>query len=255
MLEIRNLHKTFYPGTPEENRVFSGFDLTIEEGTTTAILGPNGCGKSTLFSLIAGGLKPDEGEILLSGTNLTKLPEEKRAKLLSRVAQDPSMGVSPSLSILENMSLAFKKHESFTLGKLLKPSRIPEIRERLKDVRLGLEDKLNTQVKFLSGGQRQSLGLIMATLVRPELLLLDEHTAALDPKTSQRIMEMTQEISRRDQLTTLMITHNLRHAIAYADRVIMLSRGRIVFDSPAKGLTEEELTKIYHEKIEEEMHA
>lgn len=251
MLRIEGLSKTFYAGTPEENVVFRDFSLEIEEHTCTAILGPNGCGKSTLFQMISGAMEQDAGRILLKDVDLTSLPEEKRAKYIGKVAQNPSMGVSPSLSILENMSIALKKGEPFTFKKLLKKDQLKGIVGKLKELNLGLENKINTEVKYLSGGQRQSLGLLMATIRTPELLLLDEHTAALDPKTSRLVMEKTKDFIDRDGLTTLMITHNLKNAIDYADRIVMLNRGQVVLDIPANEITEEELLKLYNEKVEE----
>ena len=250
MLEIKNLRKVFYEGQPEENIIFENFNLTIEENKCLAILGPNGCGKSTLLNLISGSLASDGGMILLNGKHITKEKEEKRAASIGKVYQDPSMGVAPSLNILENISLALKKGEKFSLRKLVKKENIKKIKEKLKELKLGLEDKLTTEVKFLSGGQRQSLSLLMATIKKPELLLLDEHTAALDPKTSKLIMDKTRDLIKKDHITTMMITHNLSHAVEYADRIIMLNKGQIVLDVEAKKITEEELQKIYTRKIE-----
>lgn len=250
MLEIKDLRKVFYEGLPEENVIFENFNLTIEENKCLAILGPNGCGKSTLLNLISGSLTSDGGMILLNGKDITKEKEEKRAASIGKVYQDPSMGVAPSLNILENISLALKKGEKFSLRKLVKKENIKKIKEKLKELKLGLEDKLTTEVKFLSGGQRQSLSLLMATIKKPELLLLDEHTAALDPKTSKLIMDKTRDLIKKDHITTMMITHNLSHAVEYADRIIMLNKGQIVLDVEAKKITEEELQKIYTRKIE-----
>lgn len=250
MLKIEKLNKVFYPGTPEENIIFDGFNLEIEENKCTAILGPNGCGKSTLFNIISGALSNDGGTIELQGQDISKLSEEKRAKYIGKVSQDPSMGVSPSLTILENMSIAMKKGGKFTFSKLIKKNNEEFIVNKLKELGLGLEKKLNTQVKFLSGGQRQSLSLLMATIIRPELLLLDEHTAALDPKTSTLIMNKTTELISRENITTLMISHNLRHAIQYSSRIIMLNHGKVVLDVESKKINEEQLNRIYNEKIE-----
>lgn len=251
MLEIKNLHKTFYKGTEEENRVFEGFCLEVEENKCTTILGPNGCGKSTLFNMISGALQPDSGEILLDGISIHALPEEKRALYIGKVNQDPSKGVAPSLTIIENMSLAMKKGEKFTFRKLVKKHNEEPIIKKLKELDLGLENKLRTQVKFLSGGQRQSLSLLMATLKSPKLLLLDEHTAALDPKTSKVVMDKTADLLQREHITTLMITHNLRNAIDYSDRIIMLNKGKVVLDIDAKSIREDELTHIYNTKVAE----
>ncbi len=248
-LKITNLAKKFNTGTENELTVFRSFDLEIERGKCTAVLGSNGCGKSTLFNLIGGSLSVDEGEIWLEGQEISKQKEEKRAEHIGRVYQDPSMGVSPSLTILENMSIADKKGESFTLRALLKKEKLPEYKRLLKELDLGLETKLNTQVKFLSGGQRQALSLVMATMKQPQLLLLDEHTAALDPKTSSVIMQKTREFIQKDAITTLMISHNMRDALMYSDRVIMLDKGEIVLDKPSVEMTEQELIDIYREKL------
>ena len=253
MLKIVDLNKKFYTGTPEEHTVFESFSIDIEENVCTTILGPNGCGKSTLFNMISGSIKNDSGEIVLNEKNIETLAEQERALFIGKVSQDPSMGVSPSLNIMENMSLAVKKGEKFTFKKLVKRENVDGIVKSLKELDLGLEDKLNTQVKFLSGGQRQSLSLLMATIKRPDLLLLDEHTAALDPKTSKLIMDKTNDLIKKEKITTLMITHNLKHAIDYSDRIIMLNKGKIVLDIKANQITEEELAKVYNEKIAEMM--
>ncbi|MET3616694.1 putative ABC transport system ATP-binding protein [Peptoniphilus olsenii] len=249
MLRINNLSKTFYKGTPEENQIFDNFSLEIEENTSVAFLGPNGCGKSTLFNLISGSLDCDYGTIEIGNKNITKLPEQQRALLIGKVNQNPSMGVAPSLNILENMSMAYKKGQKFTLKKLIDIKNNDKIIQKLKVIGLGLENKLNTQVKFLSGGQRQCLSLLMATIRTPQLLLLDEHTAALDPKTSSIIMNKTNELIKEEKITTLMITHNLRHALEYADRIIMLNHGKVVLDISPDTITENELNEIYHEKV------
>lgn len=251
MLKIENLNKTFYKGTEEENTVFENFSLEIEENTMTAILGPNGCGKSTLFNMISGSESSDSGSINIGDTEITKLREEERANFITKVNQDPSMGVCPSLSILENMSMAYKKGTKFTLKKLINKNYIKPIVEKLETIGLGLENKLNTEVKYLSGGQRQSLSLLMATVKSPKILLLDEHTAALDPKTSKIIMDKTQNLIKKEKITTLMITHNLKHAIEYSDRIIMLNKGKVVLDISPKEICEKELIKRYNEKLDE----
>lgn len=252
MLKIKNLSKSFNGGTENELNIFKGFNLNIEESEFVAILGSNGCGKSTLFNLISGALKEDTGSILLDEKSINNLKEEERAWGIGKVHQDPSKGVSPSLTILENLSLADKKCEKFSLRNLIKKDKIKRFIEILKEVDLGLENKLNTQVKFLSGGQRQALSLIMATLKKPKLLLLDEHTAALDPKTSKVIMEKTKQLIDKQHITAMMISHNLRDAVQYADRIIMLDKGKIILDVESKKITESELVKIYNSKIEKE---
>lgn len=250
MLNIQNISKTFYPSTLEENKIFTNFSLEIEENKCTTILGPNGCGKSTLFNMISGAIELDKGSINLNGVDLTKLNEKDRALYIGKVSQDPSKGVSPSLDILENMALSLKKSEKFSFSRLLKNADINLIVNKLKELDLGLENKLKTKVKFLSGGQRQSLSLLMATMKKPELLLLDEHTAALDPKTSKIIMEKTADLIKREKITTLMITHNLKNAIDYSDRIIMLNKGHVVLDVRANEITEDELNRKYNENIE-----
>lgn len=252
MLKIKNLSKSFNGGTENELNIFENFNLNIEESEFVAILGSNGCGKSTLFNLISGSLREDAGSITLDETSINNLKEEERAWGIGKVHQDPSKGVSPSLTILENLSLADKKCEKFSLRNLIKKDKIKRFVEILKEVDLGLENKLNTQVKFLSGGQRQALSLIMATLKKPKLLLLDEHTAALDPKTSKVIMEKTKQLIDKQHITAMMISHNLRDAVQYADRIIMLDKGRVILDVESKKITESELAKIYNSKIEKE---
>lgn len=249
MLKIKNLSKSFNIGTENEVRIFDGVDLEINDSEFVAILGSNGCGKSTLFNMISGSVKDNGGEIVLGDINISKLKEEQRALKIGKVHQDPSKGVSPSLTILENLSLAAKKNEKFSLRNLIKKQNIDKFIEVLKELDLGLENKLNTQVKFLSGGQRQALSLIMATLKKPELLLLDEHTAALDPKTSAMIMNKTKKLIEKQNITAMMISHNLKDAVKYADRIIMLDKGRIILDVKSKDITEKELSNIYISKI------
>ncbi|MDR7871693.1 MAG: ATP-binding cassette domain-containing protein [Tissierellaceae bacterium] len=253
MLKVKNLSKSFNKNTENHIDIFNGFNLEIEKNKCTAIIGPNGCGKSTLLNLISGSIMLDQGEIILNGKDISKLTEEKRAIHIGRVHQDPSMGVSPSLTILENMSLADKKGEGFSLKRLVNKDRIPKYKELLKDLDLGLEDKLDTQVKFLSGGQRQSLSLVMASMKFPDLLLLDEHTAALDPKTSHVVMRKTKELIDKYKMTTIMISHNMKDAIDYSDRVIMLDKGQVILDKPSNELTEEELMNIYRKKLDEHL--
>lgn len=249
MLKIVNLSKSFNKNTDNEINIFNNFNLEIEENKCTAIIGSNGCGKSTLLNIIGGSILADQGQIIIDEKDISKLREEERSIHIGRVHQNPSMGVSPSLTILENMSLADKKGEKFTLNRLIKKNNIGKYVELLKSLDLGLEDKLNTKVKFLSGGQRQSLSLIMSAMKHPDLLLLDEHTAALDPKTSHVIMRKTKELIEKYSITTIMISHNMRDAIEYSDRIIMLDKGQIVLDKPSKNVTEKELVQIYREKF------
>jgi putative ABC transport system ATP-binding protein len=248
MLKINGLTKSFNMGTDNELIVFDNFSLNIKKSECTSILGANGCGKSTLFNIISGVLSQENGDIVLNGKNINGLKENERAQFIGRVHQNPSMGVSPSLTILENISLSDKKCQKFGLKRLINKNKIEEFRDILKTLDLGLEDKLNTEVKFLSGGQRQSLSLLMSTLKKPELLLLDEHTAALDPKTSKLIMEKTQELIKTHSITTMMISHNVRDALKYSDRIIMLDKGNVVLDVENSQITEKELLSIYNSR-------
>lgn len=250
MLKVTNICKSFNSNTNNQINIFNNFNLEVEINTSTAIIGPNGCGKTTLFNIISGNILADQGNIFLKEKNISKLKEE-RAKYIGRVYQNPSMGISSSLTILENLSLANKKGEKFTLKKLLKKENIDKYIELLKDLSLGLEKKLDTKVKFLSGGQRQALSLIMATMKYPDLLLLDEHTAALDPKTSNLIMEKTKKLIEKYSITTIMISHNIKDALKYSDRIIMLNGGQIVLDKPSADIDEKELIQIYIRKFEQ----
>jgi putative ABC transport system ATP-binding protein len=248
MLEIKNMSKSFNIGTDNETNIFTNFDFHIARGECTGILGANGCGKSTLFNIISGAIVQEEGDIILNGENINHRKENERAKFIGRVHQNPSAGVSPSLTILENISLSDKKCQKFGLRKLINKNKISEYREILSTLDLGLENKLDTEVKFLSGGQRQSLSLLMATMNKPELLLLDEHTAALDPKTSRLIMEKTKELIDTYSITTMMISHNVRDAIKYSDRIVMLDKGRVILDVKNGSITEKELLNIYNSR-------
>ena len=248
MLTIDKLSKSFNTGTENEVKVFKDFNLHINKNECTAILGANGCGKSTLFNIISGVTTAEGGEITINGRNINSLKENERARFIGRVHQDPSKGVSPSLTILENISLSDKKCKKFTLRRLINKNRIENYKEILKTLDLGLENKLDTEVKYLSGGQRQSLSLLMATIIKPELLLLDEHTAALDPKTSRLIMEKTRELIQTQAITTMMISHNVNDAIKFSDRIIMLDRGSVVLDVRNGQITEKELMEIYNSR-------
>ena len=248
MLDIQNLSKTFNIGTDNETQIFNNFGIHINKGECTGILGANGCGKSTLFNIISGVIIQEKGIITLNGININGLKENERAQHIGRVHQNPSAGVSPSLTILENISLSDKKCQKFTLRKLIRKNKIEEFKEILKTLDLGLEDKLDTEVKYLSGGQRQSLSLLMATMKKPALLLLDEHTAALDPKTSRLVMDKTQELIKTQNITTMMISHNIKDTIKYSDRIVMLDRGEIILDVRNGQITEKELLSIYNSR-------
>ncbi len=245
MLEIKNLKKGFNKGTPFENNVFKNFNLTIENNTSTAIIGSNGCGKSTLLNLIGGNLESDGGSIKIDGEDLVKLSERQRSKYFGRVHQDPSKGVSPSLTILENMALADNKGGKFNLKFLIKKDRIEYYKDLLRPLNLGLEDMLESKVSLLSGGQRQSLSLVMASMKHPKLLLLDEHTASLDPKTSRVVMNKTKNLIEEKNITTIMITHNMKDAVEFTDRVIMLKEGEIFMDEKSENISEKDLNDLY----------
>lgn len=245
MLRIKNIKKIFNRFSELENVIFNGFNLEIEENSSVAIIGSNGCGKSTLLNLIAGSLELDGGEISIDNKEISNLSEKSRSQFFGRVHQNPSLGVSPSLTILENMSLADNKNKKFGLKKLVDKKDIERYKEILSSLNLGLENKLHTKVSLLSGGQRQSLSMLMATMNNPKVLLLDEHTAALDPKTSKLIMEKTKQLLETKQMTTVMITHNMRDAVNYADRVVMLKEGEVVFDEMTSDISESDLERLY----------
>ena len=230
MLEICGINKTFNPGTVNANHALKDLSLHLGDGESIAVIGGNGAGKSTLLNAVAGVWSVDSGSIHLGGIDLTHLPEYKRAKYIGRVFQDPMMGTAANMQIEENLALAARRggHRGLRMG-ITKAQR-EEFREMLKILDLGLEDRLTDKAGLLSGGQRQALTLLMATLRKPKLLLLDEHTAALDPKTAAKVMEVTRKLVNQDRLTTLMITHNMRDAIEYADRLIMMYEGRIALD-------------------------
>mgnify|MGYP000227546479 CR=1 FL=1 len=241
LLSLQQIHKTFEKGTVNENHVLRGLDLDIEQGDFISVIGGNGAGKSTLMNSIAGVLSIDEGDILLEGQSIKKASVDERSKDISRVFQDPRMGTATNLSIEENMAIAYRrgKKRSF-FKKSITESERQVFKEALVDLGLGLENRMKTDANFLSGGQRQALTLAMATLVRPKILLLDEHTAALDPKTSDMVMNLTRKIVEEQELTTLMITHNMRDALRFGNRLIMMDAGRIIYD--VKGEEKKQLT-------------
>lgn len=230
MLEIRDIHKTFNPGTINEKKALNGLSLKLENGDFVTVIGGNGAGKSTLMNAVAGVWPVDRGMILIDGQDVSGLPEHKRATFLGRVFQDPMTGTAADMGIIENLALAKRRGKRRTLRWGVTKAEEAEYREKLKILDLGLEDRLTSKVGLLSGGQRQALTLLMATLQKPKLLLLDEHTAALDPKTAAKVLETTETIVNRDKLTTLMITHNMKDAIAHGNRLIMMHEGRIIYD-------------------------
>lgn len=256
MLQIQNLYKVFNKDTINENVVFDKFNLNVNKGEFITIIGSNGAGKSTLLNLISGGLKADQGNIILENRDISKLPEYKCTKVIGRVFQDPTKGTSPSMNILENMSMAYTKGQKFGLDFAVNKKNIPYFKELLSEVELGLEDKLHTQVGLLSGGQRQALAIVMTVMSNPRVLLLDEHTAALDPKTSEKIIELTEKIVREKDMTTLMVTHNLNHAIKIGNRLIMLHHGKIILDikgEEKRGLTIEKLLKLFENNSKDDL--
>lgn len=230
MLDINNVTKIFAKGTPNEHKALDNLSLHLDAGDFVTIVGSNGAGKSTLFNAICGTFFVDEGRIILDKTDITYMKEHKRSRMIGRVFQDPMKGTSPNLTIDENIALAYSrsKHSPFKMA--LNKKDVNYFREMLSGFGMGLEDRLNTKVGLLSGGQRQVVTLLMCTIVPPKLLLLDEHTAALDPATSQKIMEITNEIVRKHKLTTLMITHNINSALKTGNRTIMMDSGRVILD-------------------------
>lgn len=230
MLELKNISKTFFPGTVHEKTALDNLSLTLHEGDFVTVIGGNGAGKSTMLNAIAGTFSVDSGSILIDGKDVTRLPEFKRAALLGRVFQDPMMGTAPTMQIQENLALAARrgKHRGLKWG--ITPQEEQEYYQKLKDLDLGLEDRMKAKVGLLSGGQRQALTLLMASLKRPKLLLLDEHTAALDPKTAAKVLALSDRIVEENGLTTMMVTHNMKDAIVHGNRLIMMYDGRIVID-------------------------
>ena len=239
MLKVTQLSKVFNPNTINENRVFDKLSLEVDKGDFISIIGSNGAGKSTLLNMISGTIEADSGSILLDGTEVINKAEYIRCKDIGRVFQDPSMGVAPNMTILENMALAGNKNKTFGLSFGINKKRIDYYKEMVSELNLGLEDKIYNKVLLLSGGQRQALTLLMAVMSKPKLLLLDEHTAALDPKTSEKIMDITRHIVKDSGITTMMVTHNLKHALENGNRLFMMHRGKILFD--VKGSEKEKL--------------
>ncbi|MFO7815877.1 MAG: ATP-binding cassette domain-containing protein [Halanaerobiales bacterium] len=251
MLKLINVSKTFNINTVNETKALKDIDLEVKDNDFITIVGGNGAGKSTLLNSIAGVFDLTEGNIILSKKNITEMPEYKRAKFIGRVFQDPLMGTSPDMTIEENLSLALNKNSKLTLKWALNKKKREIIKEHLAEIDLGLENRLDTKVKLLSGGQRQALTLLMATIIEPELLLLDEHTAALDPATAIKINGLTQKIISNHDITTLMITHNMKDALRFGNRMLMMNQGKIILDIKDKtkeNMTIEHLLKIFQKK-------
>ena len=230
MLEIQNIHKTFNPGTINEKVALNGVNLNLNPGDFVTIIGGNGAGKSTTLNAIAGVWSVDEGKIIIDGVDITKLSEHKRALYLGRVFQDPMTGTAATMSIEENMAIAARRGERRGLGWGITKKKRERYKEALKELDLGLEDRLSSKVGLLSGGQRQAITLLMASLKKPKLLLLDEHTAALDPKTAAKVLAISDKIIQEHQLTAMMVTHNMKDAIAHGNRLIMMHEGKIIYD-------------------------
>ena len=230
MLEIKDVYKTFNPGTVNAKTALNGLNLTLREGDFVTVIGGNGAGKSTMLNAVAGVFAVDSGSITIDGEDVTRQPEHKRAALLGRVFQDPMLGTAPTMMIEENLALAARRGKSRGLRWGITKTERLDYRELLRTLDLGLEDRMTSKVGLLSGGQRQALTLLMAALRQPKLLLLDEHTAALDPKTAAKVLELSDQIVAENHLTTLMITHNMRDAIAHGNRLIMMDAGRVVVD-------------------------
>ena len=241
MLEIRNISKTFNPGTINEKKALLDLSLTLKDGDFVTVIGGNGAGKSTLLNAVAGVWPVDCGSILLDGEDITALPEYKRAKYIGRVFQDPMMGTAPNMQMEENLALALRRGQKRGLRWGVTKAERQEYREKLKTLGLGLEDRMTVKVGLLSGGQRQALTLLMASLRKPKLLLLDEHTAALDPATAAKVLELSDQIVAENGLTALMITHNMTDAIKHGNRLIMMDQGRIILD--IEGENKKHLTK------------
>ncbi len=248
MLVIKDVYKTFHPGTINEKKALNGINLVLEDGDFVTLIGGNGAGKSTLLNMVAGVHIPDAGAILLDGINITNLPEYKRAKYLGRVFQDPMMGTAADMWIEENLALAARRGQPRTLRWAITRKEREEFREILKPLGLGLENRLSTKVGLLSGGQRQALTLLMAAMRRPKLLLLDEHTAALDPKTAATVLELSDRFIEEGHLTAMMVTHNMKDAIVHGNRLIMMHEGQVILDirgEEKKKLTVEELLEAF----------
>ena len=239
MIELKNIYKYYNPGTVNEMCLFEDFNLNIKKGEFVSVIGSNGSGKTSMLNLICGSIPLDKGDILIEGKSIARLPEYVRNRRIGRVYQNPSLGTCPEMTILENLSLADNKGKKFGLSLGINKARIDYYKEILSGLSLGLEDKLNTKVKSLSGGQRQALTLLMSTLTPIEFLILDEHTAALDPKTADLIMELTNKVVKEKKLTAIMVTHNLRYAVEYGNRLLMMHQGKAVIDK-----AEEEKSKI-----------
>ena len=250
MIELKGIKKYYNPGTVNEMCLFDNFNLKIEKGEFISVVGSNGSGKTSMLNLICGSIPTDDGQILINGKDISKQKEYQRSAVIGRVYQNPAMGTCPSMTILENMSLADNKGKKYGLSRGTNKARIDFYRENLAQLGLGLEDKLHVKVGSLSGGQRQAMALLMSTMTPIEFLILDEHTAALDPKTADLIMELTDKIVKEKHLTTIMVTHNLRYAVEYGNRMIMMHQGQCVMDKTGEEkqkISTDEILKLFNE--------
>ena len=234
MLELKHIHKYYNPGTVNEMCLFRDFNFRVEDGEFVSVVGSNGSGKTSMLNIICGSIAADSGQILMNGRDITNLSEYRRLSKIGRVFQNPSMGTCPSMTIMENLSLAENKRKSYNLGRCVNKKRRETYQDMLRPLNLGLEDKLDVKVGALSGGQRQAMALLMSTMTPIEFLILDEHTAALDPKTAEINMQLTEQIVRQKKLTSIMVTHNLRYALEYGNRIIMMHQGKIILDKKGK---------------------
>lgn len=255
MLELTNVSKTFAPGTVNEHIALKGINLSLKKGEFVTIVGSNGAGKSTLFNMICGTYIQDTGKIQLDGEDISFMPEHKRAKLIGRVFQDPMKGTAPNMTIEENLALAYSRAGSSFLSHAVSKKKREFFREEVSKFNMGLEDRMKTKIGLLSGGQRQVVTLLMCTMVTPKLLLLDEHTAALDPVTADKVMEITNNIVKENNITTMMITHNMSQALKTGTRTIMMDSGEIIIDldsNTRKEMTVSDLLRLYREKENKE---
>lgn len=249
MLELQNIRKDFNIGTVDRVTLFDSFSFQVETGSFVSVIGSNGSGKTTLLNLVCGSVTADSGSIVFDGKNITNMPEYKRASFIGRVYQNPQMGTCPELTITENMALADNKGKRFGLTPAVNRQRVQYYKDLVKQCGMGLENRMNVKVGALSGGQRQALALVIAGMTDIKLLILDEHTAALDPKTSENIMILTDRLVREKKITTLMVTHNLRYALEYGDRIVMMHEGKTVLDKSGddkKALDIEDLLKVFN---------
>lgn len=249
MLELININKNYNPGSVNELCLFKDFNLTVKDGEFVSVVGSNGSGKTSMLNIICGSIAVDSGKILIHGEDITKQKDYIRQRQIGRVYQDPSKGTCPSMTILENMSIAENKGKPYNLGRGVNKAKLETYREMLRPLNLGLEDKMGVQVGSLSGGQRQALALLMATMTPIDFLILDEHTAALDPKTAEIIMELTDQVVKEKKVTTIMVTHNLRYAVEYGNRLIMMHEGKAILDKAdeeKKSINTEEIMGIFN---------